>query len=173
MTCNFFAGPSIKYVCPEGKGWGYSKNVHLLLLWRHSIISIRSPGEEVSENRQTWAYVVYGWSLRWLLNSLDMPRYSSESKKRYIPRLVFMANYVFDQWSLVRFVIKRLFVYLFLVKQCIYLVVKMYFMKIFVHLLWSGNKFASFFVFSNVLLTLHATWTIKESKILKRFKESR
>ena len=101
-------------------------------------------------------------SLPWLLDSFDLPRYGSESKKRYLPRLVSRADYGFDQWSVVSFVIKKLFVYLFMVKQCIYLVVQMYI-----------TKFTNFVVFPNFLLNLNVTWTIKESKILRRFKESR
>ena len=37
-------------------------------------------------------------------------------------------DYGFNQWSVVRFVIKKLYVYLFMVKQCIYLVIHTYFM---------------------------------------------
>ena len=48
-----------------------------------------------------------------LLDSLDMPRYGSELKKRV---------------DCVSFVIKKLYVFLFMMKQCIYLVMQMYFM---------------------------------------------
>ena len=86
---------------------------------------------------------------------------------------VYVCDFGFDQWSVVSFVIKKLWVYYFMMKQCMYLVIQMYFMQIYFQLLWSWNKFANFVVFMNFLLTLHATWTIKESKILRRFKESR
>ena len=69
------------------------------------------------------------------------------------PRLVFMIDYGFDQWSVVNFLIKKLFVYLFMVKQCIYLVIQIYFMQIPFHLSWSGNKFTNFSVFSNCCLS--------------------
>ena len=51
----------------------------------------------------------------WLLNSLDLPRYVWF--RMMTPRLVSMVDYGFDQWSVVSFVIKKLFVYLFMVKQ--------------------------------------------------------
>ena len=78
-------------------------------------------------------------------------------EEKVTPRLVSRVDYGFDQWSVVSFVIKKFFVYLFMVKQCIYLVIRMYFMQIYFHLLSSGNKFTEFFVFPNFLLTLHAT----------------
>ena len=109
----------------------------------------------------------------WLLYSLNLPRYGTEWKKRYTPRLVSRVGYSFDQCSVVGFVIKKLFVHLFMAKQCIYLVTQMYFMQIYFHLLWSANKFTDFFVFMNFLLTLHLTWTIKEVIIeLNRIKNS-
>ena len=89
-----------------------------------------------------------------LLDYLDMPRYGSESKSRYTPRLVSRFDYDFDQWSVVNFVIKKLCVYLFTTKQCIYLVIEMYFMQIYFNLLWSGNKFTKFVIFLNFLLNL-------------------
>ena len=64
----------------------------------------------------------------WLLDSLDLSRYGSKSKEKYTPRLVSRIDYGFDQKSVVSFVIKKLFVYQFMVKQCIYLVIQMYFM---------------------------------------------
>ena len=79
-------------------------------------------------------------------------------------------DYGFDQWSVVSFVIKKLFVYLFMVKENIYLVIEMYFMKIYFHFLWFGNKFADFCAFPKFLLTLHTRWNLKESKILRKFK---
>ena len=69
-----------------------------------------------------------------LLDSLDLPRCDSESKKRDTLRLVSRVDYGFDQWLVVSFVIKKLFVYLFMVKQCIYLVIQMYFTQIYFHL---------------------------------------
>ena len=83
----------------------------------------------------------------WLFDSLDLPRQASESKKRWTPRLVSKADYDVDQFSVVRFVIKKLFVYLFMAEQCIHLVIQMYFMQICFHILWSGIKFTDSFVF--------------------------
>ena len=45
---------------------------------------------------------------------------------RYTLRLVSRIDYSFDQWSVVSFVIKKPFVYLFMEKECIYLVIQMY-----------------------------------------------
>ena len=73
-------------------------------------------------------------------------------------------DFGFNQWSVVSFVVKKLYVYLFMVKQCIYLVILMYFMQLYSHLLWSGNKFADFVVFLNFLSTPHAAWIIKKTK---------
>ena len=60
----------------------------------------------------------------WLLDSLDQPRYGSESHTQPYTqvhnRLVSSIDYGFDQWSAVSFVVKKLFVYLFMVKACIY-----------------------------------------------------
>ena len=114
-----------------------------------------------------------GTFMLWLWDSLGLSRYDSESKKRYTLRLVSRVDYDFDQWSLVSFVIKKVYVYLFMVKLCIYLVIQMYFMQMCFHHSWSGNKLADFVVLLNFLLTLHATWTIKESKILRRLKKAK
>ena len=54
---------------------------------------------------------------------------------RCTPRLVSKTDYRFGQWSVVSFVIKKLFVYLFMVKECIYLAMEMYFMKIYFYIL--------------------------------------
>ena len=81
-----------------------------------------------------------------------------------------MFDYGFDQWSFVSFVIKKLFVYLFMVKECTYLVIQVYFMQIYFYFLWFGNKFTDFCVFPKFLLTLHTRWNTKESKILRKFK---
>ena len=86
------------------------------------------------------------------------------------PNQVYKTDYGFDQWSVVNFVIKKLFVYLFMVKECIYLVMQMYFMQIYFYFLWFGNKFTDFCVFSKFLLTLHTRWNIKGSKIVRKFK---
>ena len=59
---------------------------------------------------------------------------------------------------------------LFMLKQCIYLVIQMYFMQIFFHLLSSANKLTDLFVFPIFLFTLHATRTIKRSEILRKFR---
>ena len=63
---------------------------------------------------------------------------------RCTPRLVSKIDYGFDQWSVVSFVIKKLFVYLFMVKECIYLVIQMYFKQIYFYFLWFGNKFTDY-----------------------------
>ena len=49
-------------------------------------------------------------------------------RRKYTNRLMSRVDYGFNQWSVVRFVIKKLYVYLFMVKQCIYLVIHTYFM---------------------------------------------
>ena len=51
--------------------------------------------------------------------------------QRCTPRLVSRIEYDFGQWSVVSFVIKKI-VYLFMVKECIYLVIQMYFMQIYI-----------------------------------------
>ena len=93
--------------------------------------------------------------MSWLLDSLDLP-----SRRKDTHRLMSRVDYGFNQWSVVSFVIKKLYVYLFMVKQCTYLFILMYFMQIYFHLLWSENKSTNFVVFLNFLLTLHATWII-------------
>ena len=65
-------------------------------------------------------------------------------------------DYDFNQWSVLSFVIKKLYVYLFMAKQGMYLVILMYFMQVYFHLLWSGNKFTDFLAFLNFLSALHA-----------------
>ena len=108
----------------------------------------------------------------WLLDSLDQPRHGSESSDipRCTHRLISKIDYSSDQWSVVSFVIKKLFLYLFMVKECIFLVIQMYFMQIYFYFLWFGNKFTDFCVFAKLLLTLHTRWNIKENKILRKFK---
>ena len=87
------------------------------------------------------------------------------------PGLVSKIDYGFDQWSVLSFVIKKFFVYLFMKEwECIYLVIQMYFMQIYFYFLWFDNKFTDFCVFPKFLLTLHTRWNIKESKILRKFK---
>ena len=63
---------------------------------------------------------------------------------RYTPKMVSRVDYGFDQGSFVRSIIKKLFVYLFMAKQCIYLVTQIYFMQIYFHPLWFGNRFTDF-----------------------------
>ena len=99
----------------------------------------------------------------WLLDSLDLP-----SRRKDAHWLMSRVDYGFNQWSFVSFEVKKLYVYLFMVKQCIYLVILMYFMQAYFHLLWSGNKFTDFVVFLNFLSTLHAAWIIKKSKKIQR-----
>ena len=106
--------------------------------------------------------------MSWLLDSLD-----PSSRRKDTHQLMSRVDYGFNQWSVVSFVIRKLYVYLFTVKQCIYLFILMYFMQIYFHLLWSGNKFTDFVVFLTFLSTLHAAWIIKKNKILRRFNWSR
>ena len=89
---------------------------------------------------------------------------------RWTPRLVSKIDYGFDQWSVVSFVIKKLFVYLFMVKECIYLAIQMYLMQIYFYLLWFGNKFTDFFVFSKFLLALHTRWNVNNVKFWENTK---
>ena len=100
--------------------------------------------------------------MSWLLDSLDLP-----SWRKHTHQLLSTVD-GFNKWSVVSFVIKKLYVYLFMVKQCIYLVILIYCMQKYFHLLWSGNKYTDFVVFLNFLLTLRATWIIKKSKILRK-----
>ena len=93
--------------------------------------------------------------MSWLLGSLGLP-----SRRKDTHQLMSRVDYGFNQCSVVSFVIKKLYVYLFMVKQCTYLFILMYFMQIYFHLLWSENKFTDFVVFLNFLLTLHAPWII-------------
>ena len=93
--------------------------------------------------------------MSWLLGSLGLP-----SRRKDTHQLMSRVDYGFNQCSVVSFVIKKLYVYLFMVKQCTYLFILMYFMQIYFHLLWSENKSTNFVVFLNFLLTLHATWII-------------
>ena len=106
--------------------------------------------------------------MSWLLDSLDLP---SLRKDTY--QLMSRIDYGFNQRPVVSFVLKKLYVYLFTVKQCIYLVILMYFMQIYFHLLWYWNKFTDSVVFLHFFSSLLATWIINKSKILRRFKESR
>ena len=94
--------------------------------------------------------------MSWLLGSLGLP-----SRRKDTHQLMSRVDYIFNQCSVVSFVIKKLYVYLFMVKQCTYLFILMYFMQIYFHLLWSENKFTDFVVFLNFLLTLNATWIIE------------
>ena len=111
--------------------------------------------------------------MSWLLDSLDQPRYGSAISPDTHPGCYLglsIIDYGFDQWSVVRFAIKKLFVYLFMVKECIYLVIQMYLTQIYFYFLWFGNKLTDFCVFPKFLLTLHTRWNIKGSKILRKFK---
>ena len=107
------------------------------------------------------------WILWISLGTVQNP--ISSNIPRCTSRLVSKIDYGFYQWSVVSFVIKKVFVYLFMVKQCIYLVIEMYFMQIYFYFLWFANKFTDFCAFPKFLLTLHTRWNIKESKILKKF----
>ena len=100
--------------------------------------------------------------MSWLLDSLDL-----SGRRKDAHRLMSRVDYGFNQWLVVSFVIKKLYVYLFMVKQCIYLVILMYFMQVYFHLLWCASKFTDFAVFLNFSSTLNAALIIKKSKILK------
>ena len=106
----------------------------------------------------------------WILDSLDQPRYGSESNDilRCTPSLVSKIDYGFDQWSIVSFVIKTFFMYLWW-RSAYSSYTNASHANIFLPL-WFGNKFTDFCVFPKFLLTLHTRWNIKESKILKKFK---
>ena len=82
--------------------------------------------------------------MSWLLDSLDLP-----SRRKDTNRLMSRVVSGFNQWSVVSRLIKKLYMCLFTVKQCIYLVKFMYFIQIYLHLLWFGNKFTDFAVFLN------------------------
>ena len=82
--------------------------------------------------------------MSWLLDSLDLP-----SRRKDTNRLMSRVVSGFNQWSVVSCFIKKLYMCLFMVKQCIYLVKFMYFIQIYFHLLWFGNKFTDFAVFLN------------------------
>ena len=103
----------------------------------------------------------------WLLDSLHLPRYGFESKKRYTPNLLFIClegsfesffaeevqwiawdgglDYDFYRWSVVSFIVKKLAVNLFMVKQCIYLVMQMNFMWIYLHFWWINLQIFLYF----------------------------
>ena len=72
----------------------------------------------------------------WLLDSLDQPRYGSKSHIQQYTQMHTQVgtkiDYGFDQWSVVSFV----FVYLFILKESIYLVIQMYFMQIYFFMIW-------------------------------------
>ena len=68
--------------------------------------------------------------MSWLLDSLDLP-----SRRKDTRRLMSRLDYDFNQWSVLSFVIKKLYVYLFMAKQGMYLVILMYFMQVYFHLL--------------------------------------
>ena len=71
--------------------------------------------------------------MSWLLDALDLP-----SRRKDTHRLMSRVDYGFNQWPVVRLVIKKLHMYLFMVKQCTYLVILMQFMQIYFHLFWFG-----------------------------------
>ena len=94
----------------------------------------------------------------------------SSNIHRCTPSLISQINYGFDQWSVVSFVIKKLSLYSFMVKECIHLVIQMFFMQIYFNFWWFGNKYTDFCLFPKFLLTLHTRWNIKETKILRKLK---
>ena len=93
--------------------------------------------------------------MSWLLGSFGLP-----SRRKDTHKLMSRVDYGFNQCSVVSFVVKKVYVYLFMVKQCTHLFILMYFMQIYFPLLWSENKFIDFVVLLNFLLTLHAFWII-------------
>ena len=68
--------------------------------------------------------------MSWLLDSLDLL-----SRRKDTHRLMSRVDYGFNHWSVVSFVIKKLYVYLFMKKQFRYLVILMHFMQIYFHLI--------------------------------------
>ena len=73
-----------------------------------------------------------------LLDSLDQHMYASESQNsipsqipRYTPRLVSRIDYGFDQCSVLSFVIKKCFVFIYGERVYIGLIIQMYFMQIY------------------------------------------
>ena len=112
----------------------------------------------------------------WLLDSLDLHRYSSESKKRCTWRLVSRVDFGFDQWPVVSFVIKKLFVYLVWWNNVYtYVYILICYTDVFhgIFTFYDLGINLQIFCISEYLLTLHANRTLKESKITRRFKESR
>ena len=61
-----------------------------------------------------------------LLDSLDLP-----SRRKDTRRLMPRVDYGFNQWSVVIFVIKKLYVYLFMVKQYIFSYIRVFHANIF------------------------------------------
>ena len=106
--------------------------------------------------------------MSWLLDSLDLP-----SRRKDTNRLMSRVVSGFNQWSVVSRFIKKLYMCLFMVKQCIYLVKFMYFIQIYFHLLWFGNKFTDFAVFLNfsrsytqrVLSRIEKFWEDSKSEV--------
>ena len=82
----------------------------------------------------------------WLLNSLYLSRYGSEW---WHPRWWLWLTMVLTNGQFYVLFSRNFFVYLFMVKEYIYLVIQMYFMQIYFDFLWFGNKFTIFFVFPN------------------------
>ena len=51
-------------VCSKKEEAGQGKSLHVLFLWRHSTLWKCARGREgMSDNHQTWAYILYGWFL--------------------------------------------------------------------------------------------------------------
>ena len=95
----------------------------------------------------------------WLLDCLDLPRYGSESKKRYTPRLVPSVDYGFDQWSIVSFCYQETF-YIFFYGETVYTHTYLYrcsSCKYFFTFYGLAINLQIFFLFPNFLLTLHTT----------------
>ena len=100
----------------------------------------------------------------WLLDSLDLPRYISEWPHPGYCLWLTMAWPLFN----CKFCYQETGLLIF--GETIYLFIQMYFIEVYFHFLWSGKKLTNSFGFLNFLFNLHATWTIKESKILRRFR---
>ena len=99
-----------------------------------------------------WIALLYldYWILYISLGTVQNP--ISSDIPRCTPRLVSNTDYGFDQWSVVCFVIKNIFVHLFMVKECTCLVTQMYFMQIYFYFLWFENECIDFLCISEIFV---------------------
>ena len=68
--------------------------------------------------------------LQLVLSTCTFMHWLLDSSARYTHRLASRTDYVFDQWSVVSFVIKSIFVHLLMANECIWLIKQMYFLQI-------------------------------------------